>query len=101
MVKDADLGQVSWVVPDGDLFTHERGQRQGEVPQSVTADPVSLHLAWCRNRQQQQVERFQRVGHPGQPPTRGPAGRRGLSGLGVHPPVVGVHDVPADGGVQL
>jgi hypothetical protein len=100
-VEHADLGQVPWVVPNGDRFTHERGQRQGEVPQSVTADAVPLHLPRCRHGQQQQVERFGRVGHPGQPATRGPAGGWGLPGLRVHPPVVGVHDVPADGSVQL
>ena len=40
-MEHADLGQVPRVVPDGDPFTHERGQRQREVPQSVTADAGS------------------------------------------------------------
>ena len=41
MVENANFGKVSRVVPDGDLLTDERGQGEGELPQSVTADAVT------------------------------------------------------------
>jgi hypothetical protein len=94
-------GQVPRVVPDGDRIPHIRGESEGEVPQPMTVDPVALHHPRGGHGQQQQVQGLERGRHAGQPVPRRPAGEQGLPGLRVHPVVVGIHDVPADRGVQL
>ena len=98
----ADLGQVPWVVPDGDRLADVRGEGDREVPQPVAVDAVALHLPRGGHGQQQQVQGLQRLRHPGQPVPRRPPVDRRLPGLRVDPPlVVPIHDVPADRGVQL
>ena len=71
-VEHPDLGDVAWVVADGDRFPDVIGQGGGEVAQALEVDAVAVHSAGCGDHDQQEVEVFEAGGHPGQPAVADP-----------------------------
>jgi len=55
LMKHPDLGQGLRVVADGDLLPDVGGQRQVQISQPMTADPIPVHLPRRRDGQQQQI----------------------------------------------
>ncbi len=66
-VIDANLGDVAWVVADGDGVPDEWGECWCEVPLTLEVDAIPLHHAALGDRQQQPIEFFETVGHAREP----------------------------------
>ena len=62
-MEDPDLRDVARVVPQQDLLPHVGRQRRVDVAQPREPDAVGVDPPRLRDRQQQQVELLQRLGH--------------------------------------
>ncbi len=99
VVVDADLGDVTRVVANGDAPADKRGKRRGEVPLALEVDPVALHGAALRHSQQEPVELHEALRHPRQPAVTDPRCPRSDTELLVRALVVGGDERP-DGRVE-
>ena len=92
--EDADLGHVPRVVADDHAVADVGGQDRVQVAQPLEVDPVRVDLARLGHGEQQQVELFERVGHPRDERAGFPALLRRHPGLAVRGEVV---DLPDEG----
>jgi hypothetical protein len=71
-VEDTDLCHIPRVDSQSDRFPNIRRQRCGDVTETLEVNPIGPHLARFGYLDQEQVQLFQRVRHPGQKAVRLP-----------------------------
>ena len=77
---DPEFGHIPGVVPDRDLFSHIGGQRGIDIAQGLEPQPILMHAAGLRDRQQQQIQLIQGHGQLREKAIGAPAGLRGDPG---------------------
>jgi uncharacterized protein (UPF0276 family) len=71
-VKDPNFGDIPRIIANGDRLADIGRQRGIHIPEPLKVHAVSAHHTGLRHHDQEEVERFQTLRHPRQPPLAKP-----------------------------